>query len=84
VKEEGTANIIVFTYFFIARNCRKAPDHHNPDHGERIASMFLSFDAFLDLALDPDFIHWTLLPYLFRAKIDAKEYRSLQKKLLSK
>jgi hypothetical protein len=45
--------------------------HTNPDHGEKISISSISYDEFLDLSLDDTFHHWTLLPYLFRAKIDA-------------
>jgi ADP-ribose pyrophosphatase len=79
----GTQNIITNLYFYIARWCRKSMRKHtNPDHGEKIALTPISYDAFLDLALDEKFHHWTLLPYMFHAKIDKREYLTLKQKLL--
>jgi ADP-ribose pyrophosphatase len=79
---EGTSNVVVYTYFYIARNCRQASHQPGHDAWEKIQVFPLDYDAFLDLALDPRFHHWTLLPHLFRAKSDPLEYQRLQKKLL--
>jgi ADP-ribose pyrophosphatase len=75
-KEEGTSNVIVDTYFYIARNCQKRRTHINPDHGEKVWLYPVSFEAFLDIALEEKFIHWNLVPILCRAKIDEK-YRGV-------
>lgn len=81
-RTEGTANIIAYTYFFIARNCRKVDAHHERDHGEKITVFSLSFDAFLDTCLDETFVHWVLIPPICRAKISPSEYVDLRQKFI--
>lgn len=83
-KEEGTSNIIVNTYFYIARNCQLLSDHSNPDHGEKIWLYPVTFDEFLNLALEEKFIHWNLVPLLCRAKFNREEYLSLKEKIFGK
>lgn len=77
-KHNGTSNIISYTYFYIAYDCYKIGEIE-PDPGERIELMDVSFDEFLLLSEDDKFIHWPLLPILFSARIHADKYQELKK-----
>lgn len=75
---EGTQNIIVNTYFYVAQNCRLIHEHKNPDHGEKIQVFTYAFDEFVWLCEDPRFVHWTILPHLFSAKLHSEKYQELK------
>lgn len=51
-----------------------------PDPGEKIELLFLDFDEFLALSENPDFIHWPLLPHLFRARLHEEICSEMKKK----
>ncbi len=76
----GTNNTIVSTYFYIAHDAYRVWEIQ-PDPGEKISLLELSFDEFLLLSEDENFTHWTLLPYLFRARIYREKYDALKEKL---
>ena len=61
---EGTNNVIAYTYFYIAHECKKVADI-SADAGEKIELDKISFEEFLLLSEEPHLVHWPLLPYLF-------------------
>ena len=81
---DGTNNVMTYTYFFIARNCKKVQDI-TPDPGEKIELLEMTFDEFLLLARDTTFHHhWNLLPYLYEALLDAPKKEVLKNIFFSK
>ncbi len=76
---EGTNNTIVSTYFYIAHDCYKVWAIE-PDPGEKIELMDITFDEFLLLSENIEFTHWPLLPYLFSARLHREKYDSLKKR----
>lgn len=76
---EGTSNVMTYTYFFIARGCKKIQDIE-PDAWEKIETFEVSFDEFLLLSSDPGFHHhWNLLPILYEARISEEKKQELKK-----
>jgi ADP-ribose pyrophosphatase len=74
----GTNNVIAHTHFYIAHNCTKITSIE-PDPGEKIHEvLLLDFDAFLLLSEDPRFVHWSLLPRLFSARLHREKYDELK------
>ena len=76
---EGTNNVIAYTYFYIAHECKKVADI-SADAGEKIELDEISFDEFLLLSEELHLVHWPLLPYLFGGRLHKDQYLSLQKK----
>ncbi len=74
---EGTSNVISSTYFYVARDCRRVADTRL-DPGERITLSTCSFDEFLLLSEDTQFVHWPLLPYLFMARLHPEVYTEIE------
>lgn len=75
----GTANIISYTYFYVAHDVRRMTDPRL-DPGEKIQLRVIDFDAFLLLSEDSTFIHWPLLRELFLARIHPEKQQQLREK----
>ncbi len=76
----GNANVIVYTHFYIAHGVTQSQDILLLDPGEKIELLFLDFEDFLLLSEDPTFIHWPLLPHLFRARLHEDMHEVMKKK----
>jgi ADP-ribose pyrophosphatase len=76
---DGTSNVMTYTHFFIARNCQKIQDIE-PDSGERIELVTVTFDEFLELSSNHGFHHhWNLLPILYEARLSSQKKEELKK-----
>jgi hypothetical protein len=65
----GTANVMTYTHYYIARNCQRFQDI-TPDSGERIELVEVTFDELLELVSDKRFHHhWNLLPIFYEARL---------------
>ncbi len=84
IVSEGSANLIVYTYFYIAYGCERRRPQQNPDAWEKIRVFTLDIDGFLALAHESRFVHFTLLPYMYGALYDAHKKTELIKKLSPK
>jgi ADP-ribose pyrophosphatase len=74
----GTNNVIAHTHFYIAQDCKKTVEIQG-DPGEKIHEiLFLDFDEFLLLSEDSRFIHWSLLPRLFAARLHPEKHDELK------
>ena len=75
----GTANIISYTYFYIAHHLESSlPPRLDP--GEKIIPHIVDFDEFLLLSEDKNFIHWPLVRELFMARIHPEHYLQMKNK----
>ncbi len=75
----GTANIISYTYFYIAYDSRRITEPRL-DPGEKIRLHPMSFDEFLLLSENPRFINWPLSKELFMARLYPDAYNRLKQK----
>lgn len=62
--------VIFDVYYFIARNCRKVTES-KLDGGEDLSVTMVTLDEFINLANDPAFDSFELVPDLVRAKYDS-------------
>ncbi|MBI2484954.1 NUDIX hydrolase [Candidatus Uhrbacteria bacterium] len=68
-------------YIFIARGCRKVTEQ-DLDGGEKIDLDFVTFDEFVQRAVDPNFEEKELRVKLLEAKLDANKMAELKKLIL--
>ena len=73
-------SIIWSSYTFIARDCRLVKDP-SPDAGEKIKTLLVSFDEFIEISQKPDFRDKEFAQYLLRTKFDEKFREDLKVKL---
>lgn len=73
--------IVFKSYFFVARNCRKAAKP-KPDPGEKIDIKKISFERFIDLAVENKLRDQEIACDILRmALLDSQKLKALQKKL---
>ncbi|PID83950.1 hypothetical protein CSB09_03480 [Candidatus Gracilibacteria bacterium] len=78
---DGTSHVMMYVYYFIARNCQKTQEI-TPDPGEKIETFEVNFDTFLEFSSNPEFQHhWNLLPHMYEARLNTKEYKALREKI---
>jgi ADP-ribose pyrophosphatase len=76
---DGTANVMTYTYYYIARNCQYQQSIRQ-DPGEKIKLVEMTFDEFLMLSSDPRFQrNIKLVPLLYEARLDPERKKSLKK-----
>ncbi len=79
IRFDGTSNVMTYTHFYIARNCRRIQEIE-PDPGEYIETFEVTFDEFLELSSDTRFHHhWNLLPILYEARLSPSKKSELKK-----
>jgi ADP-ribose pyrophosphatase len=64
-------------YFYIAKNCKKVADQ-KLDAGEKITSLLISFEEFLEMQHDPKFRNRDLIPILEKAASSKEEKQTLK------
>lgn len=69
-------------YTYIARNCKKTKNK-NPDAGEKIKTIALTFKQFTDLIFNNDFRGQNIMYEIVKAKLQGKEKR-VRKKMFGK
>lgn len=80
-KKSNPGHKVMFTlYIFIARDCKQAAKA-SPDNGEIIQTKLVSFEDFLKLSDNPNYVYGDLLPHMLRARI-SKSAKSKFKKLI--
>lgn len=78
IRFDGTVNVMTYTYFYIARNCKKIQEI-TPDSGEKISVFSVTFDEFLELSSDVGFHHhWNLLPIFYEARLSPEKKEELR------
>jgi hypothetical protein len=76
---DGTANVMTYTYYYIARNCRYQQSIRQ-DAGEKIKLTEMTFDEFLSLSSDSRFQrNIKLVPLLYEARLDPEKKELLKK-----
>jgi ADP-ribose pyrophosphatase len=74
----GTANVMTYTHYYIARDCRQIQEI-SPDPGEKIQLVEVSFDELLELVSDKRFHHhWNLLPIFYEARLFEEKKQELR------
>lgn len=65
-------------YTYVARNCKKT-NNKNPDAGEKIKTVALTFQQFIDLIFHKDFRGQSIMYEIVKAKLQGKEKQFKQK-----
>ncbi|MBI2022256.1 NUDIX hydrolase [Candidatus Daviesbacteria bacterium] len=73
-----TDKIDWIVYLYVARGCKKVAEP-SLDPGEKIKSRLVSFEKFLEIALDVNFYDREIKLDIYRAKSDPKEMENLKK-----
>jgi ADP-ribose pyrophosphatase len=79
----GSANVICYTYFYVARDCVCTADIQ-PDGGEKIEVYTVTFDEFLLLSSDKKFHHWNVVPILYEARLNTDARAALHMAIYGK
>lgn len=75
--EQPVAKIDWSVYLFIAKGLEKVQDL-NPEAGEKIKLKIVTFDEFLDIALQDNFYEKEIVPFVYQAKLDPKKMQELK------
>lgn len=78
-----TNNIIAYTHFYIARDAYKVSEVV-PDPGEKVVVKHISYDEFLLLSENPDFVNWSISRDLFLARLYEEKYDELKRVIFGK
>jgi ADP-ribose pyrophosphatase len=75
--QHPTSKVDWVVYTFVAKGLQKISDP-NPDSGEKIKLMPVSFEELLQLVVDPRFIEKEVVPKVFEARLDEGKKKELQ------